>query len=297
MVILILETTHKGDYLAYERSDQYKSWINIRDFFGEYAYEHFGKNNISCLRLNKSYEQAIEIASRKNGLSPFVSTVIASYARNHTNINTAAIYLGDHKFSGETAEMALYMAFDCGVMGSYTYKAIMAAFPEQFIKLPRDVKAELISSLKMQPYEIETLSSIKYASAELKEKFCNGYDGCLDILKALYSVGQGFGKAKQNGTYCTKRALGYACAHPFFEKCIAEDCPYLIFTQNGLTPLIEVMSGFRQKYKDTRDQKYAQILLKIIYPKYKEIIKELMSDVSKEEATNIRKALEVINDR
>ena len=62
-----------------------------------------GRNHLCSNKLNKSYLQSMEARARKDGAGTMTAYTIASFARNHSNIDTTAMYIYDHGLDGETA--------------------------------------------------------------------------------------------------------------------------------------------------------------------------------------------------
>ena len=117
-LILISEYHHitSGEgYMNSHRAAMYRSWVICRDFFGDDIFAITGKHSFSSRRLNKSYLQGLEQSARDNGNTTLVAHVVASFARNHSNVDTTAIYLKDHGLTGESAEIVLYMMMQRGV--------------------------------------------------------------------------------------------------------------------------------------------------------------------------------------
>lgn len=118
-LILIAEHHHlniEDGYMKSGRTSIYCNWTYCKEFFGDDIYELTGKHNISSRRLNKSYLQGIEQAAKDMGNTTLVAHIMASFARNHSNIDTTAVYLKDHGLTGESAEVVLFMMMQRGVL-------------------------------------------------------------------------------------------------------------------------------------------------------------------------------------
>ena len=134
-LILIAEYHHitSGEgYMNSHRTAMYRNWVTCRDFFGDDVFAITGKHSFSSRRLNKSYLQGLEQSARDNGNTTLVAHVVASFARNHANIDTTAIYLKDHGLTGESAEVVLYMMMQRGVFSVSLYNVLIAAYPKAF---------------------------------------------------------------------------------------------------------------------------------------------------------------------
>lgn len=291
-MILIAEYHHfiSGEgYMKEGRISQYENWTILRSFFGEEAFKITGRHNISSTRLNKSYLQGIEMSARYNGNTALVAHIVASYARNHMDVNTTAIYLKDHGLSGETAEVVLYMMMQRGVMGVYLYQALISAFPGQFEKLSMKEQTELMQLIPVSAYEIESIGSSLFASSKIHDNLIKAdTEEPKAILKAMYAIGQGEGKSKDEGIFCKKKALGFSCVNPTYESCIANMCPYHVFSSEGIPALIKVIKEYSQKEDPTGTDKYINILKKKIIPGFQEIINAVIKDMTQKEKDELR---------
>ena len=188
--------------------------VTCREFFGEDFYAVTGKHAISSRRLNKSYLQGMEQAARADGNTTLVSHVIASYARSHANVDTTVAYLKDHGLTGESAEVVLFMMMQRGVFGVSLYHALLAAFPDAFGKLTAKEQSRLMAQVPLSAYELETAGSVFAASEEMAaELACGKTELPRVVLRAMLAIGQGQGKAKDDGVYCKRKALGLCCDH------------------------------------------------------------------------------------
>ena len=168
-LILIAEHHHitSGEgYMNAHRAPMYRSWVVCRDFFGDDVFTITGKHAISSRRLNKSYLQGIEQAAQANGNTTLVAHVVASFARNHANIDTTATYLKDHGLTGESAEVVLYMMMQRGVFSVSLYNALIAAYPDAFEKLTAQEQTAIMEQIPLSAYELETVGTSMVASED-----------------------------------------------------------------------------------------------------------------------------------
>lgn len=287
----------KEGRLIYSRRGEYLNHIRFRQLFGDSVYKLIGRHNLSSRKLNKSYLQSMEERARKNGAGTMAAYTIASYARNHSNIDTTAIYIYDHGLNGETAEVVLTMMFDRGVLGTIRYKEFLAAFPDAFDRLTAQEQTKLLAECEISAYELEIMSSDMKAELDLKEKFAEGdTKQSLVILNEMFEIAQGFGKAKEPGIYCKKRAVGDACENPKFESCIANVCPYLVFTDVGIKSLVSVVNSYAEKARITKNPKYKNILRKVILPAYKDILSEISNRMTPNEKDAMKIAIGKYNE-
>lgn len=286
-LLLIAEYHHNKDgegYMQLHRKEKYQNRIRLREFFGDGIQEIFGNHNLSSRRLNKSYLQGIERAARDLDMGGLVAHRVAAYARNHKSTEITYRYLSDHNLFNESPEFVLWSMFERGVMGVIPYTLLNAAFPETFQQLPIAAQTKLIQHAAVPAYALEVAYASQVATAELRETFLQGLlDEPKRLLRAMYQIGQGFGKSKEEGVYCLKRALGEICEHPTWESCIGNNCPYNVFTHQGVPALIEVIQHYRNKYAETGNAKYAVVLKEIILPNFQDILRSLKQDMSRED--------------
>lgn len=285
------ENSNEGK-LQSRRISEYLNFVQFKYLFGDTIYNVIGRNHLSSKKLNKSYLQGIEARARKDGVGTMAAYTIASFARNHANIDTTSIYIYDHGLDGETAEIVLSLMLDRGVFGTIRYKEFLAAFPDAFEKLTAREQTRILAECEVSAYELEVIGSDMIAEQTLKESFADGnVKDTLEILGEMFEVAQGFGKAKDTGVYCKKRAVGEACASPSFESCIANVCPYLIFSEAGIKSLINVINQYKEKAIATGNPKYESILKKVIIPAYKEILAEISKRMNSAEKEALKKAI------
>ena len=280
-------------YMKAHRIARYKNWITCREFFGEGIFAITGMHAISSRRLNKSYLQGMEQAARDNGNTTLVSHVIASYARSHADIDTTVAYLKDHGLTGESAGVILFMMMQRGVFGVSLYHALLAAFPDAFGQLSVKEQTQLMEKVPLSAFELETTGSAFAAAEEMAARLSQGKaDMPAMVLKAMLAVGQGQGKAKDEGVYCTRKALGLCCDHPLFESCLANVCPHYVFTNEGVPALIRVIRDYAEKARTTGNLKYKAALQKCIIPAFQKVINEVIWAMSGAEQAATRKIIE-----
>lgn len=280
-------------YMLAHRTACYRNWVTCREFFGMDIIKIIGKNPVLSQRLNKSYLQGIEQSARMNGNTSLASHVIAAFARSHASIETTAVYLRDHGLTGESAGVVLYMMMQRGVFGVSLYTALLAAFPDAFEKLTAKEQTQIMEKVPLSAYELETAGTSFLASVRMAELFSDGKkDEAAEILKAMFSLAQGRGRSKDQGVWCKRKALGYSCENPEYASCIANLCPYHIFTSEGIPSLINVIKEYHRKERATGDSKYGTALRKHIIPAFQEMINALLKEMSDREKTGMRKLLE-----
>lgn len=295
-LILIAEYHHikSGEgYMNSNRTAKYRNWVICRDFFGDDIYAITGKHSISSRRLNKSYLQGLEQSARDNGNTTLVAHVVASFARNHANIDTTAIYLKDHGLTGESAEIVLYMMMQRGVFSVSLYYALIAAYPEAFEKLSAKEQTAIMEKIPLSAYELETVGTSLIASDRMSETFSEGKTKePKEILKAMFAIAQGKGKAKDAGIYCKRKALGFCCENPTYESCLANLCPYHVFTSDGVPALIKVIKDYQIKELTTGNRKYGIALKTKIIPAFQDIINAIIKEMSEKDKAGTKQLIQ-----
>ena len=282
-------------YMKAYRAASYRNWVTCREFFGEDFYAVTGKHAISSRRLNKSYLQGMEQAARANGNTTLASHVIASYARSHANVDTTVAYLKDHGLTGESAGVVLFMMMQRGVFGVSLYHALLAAFPDAFGKLTAKEQTRLMAQVPMSAYELETAASVFAASEEMAaELSCGKTELPMMVLRAMLAIGQGQGRAKDEGVHCMRKALGLCCDHPLYESCLANLCPHYVFTSEGIPALARVIRDYAEKARCTGDKKYEAALRKYIIPAFQDVLNDVIREMSGAEKASIRKLLKEV---
>lgn len=294
-LILIAEYHHitSGEgYMNSHRTALYRNWVKCKEFFGDDIFSIIGTRSISSRRLNKSYLQGIEKTTRENGNTTLVAHVVASFARNHANIDTTAIYLKDHGLTGESADVVLYMMMQRGVFSVSLYTTLVAAYPEAFEKLSMKEQTAIMEKISISGYELETLGHSLIASNRMAERLAKGETKeSLEILKTMFAIGQGKGRAKDEGVYCKRRALGFSCEKPTCNSCIANLCQYHVFTSEGIPALIKVIKDYQEKALITGNKKYEIVLRKKIIPAFQDIINAIIKEMSDGEKIATRKLI------
>lgn len=297
-LMLIAEYHHidSGEgYMNSRRTATYRNWVECRNFFGDDVFAITGRCSFSSRRLNKSYLQGIEQAARNNGNTTLVAHVIASFARNHANVDTTAIYLKDHGLTGESAEIVLYMMMQRGVFSVSLYHALIAAYPEAFEKLSAKEQTAIMEKIPLSAYELETVGTALIHSYRITEVFTEGKkEEPEEILKAMFAIAQGKGRAKDVGIYCKKKALGFACENSTYESCLASLCPYHVFTSDGIPALIKVIKEYQMKELMTGNKKYGIALKTKIIPAFQDIINAIIKDMTEQDKASTKKLIEEV---
>lgn len=293
-----------GDgYMVKSRTPEYQNKVNLRAFFGPEMLLPLNGENIQSRRLNKDYLQGVEKSARENGANGLLASSVASYARNHKSTETITHYLKDHNLNGETAEMVVYYMLERGILGFEYYKTILLAYPDAFRRLPLREQNRLIAIMDESSLALEIGQSGLLAGVEVREAFAKAIakgarDGAVNykmvsnMLKSMLEISQARGKAKDEGIGCLKRAQGEACCFPEYGSCLANACPHLVFTRNGIIPLTKILVDYMGKAK--KDRKASSVLNQILIPKFQSVINSIMKDMTECDRKGVRNLIETV---
>lgn len=293
LLTLIAETHmfRSGDgYMKPQRASLYQNKMQLRDFFGRPMWEILGGQNIQSRRLNKDFLQGVEKAAREQGCGGVMASAVASYARNHTSLNTIRTYLQDHRLTGENADMVLYYMMERGVFGFELYQTLIAAYPDAMRRLTLKEQNQIIEQMNVTPLQLEEAESGVRSILAIQTEFKNGNDtAVLQMLKTMYEITQNRGQGKDHGVYCLLRAKKMACQHAEWDSCLANGCPYLVFTKIGYLPLLHILLNY-QTEANKGNKKAKTVLQQVFIPRYQKIINQLMKDMnmSKEDRNGLK---------
>ena len=269
--------SNKG-YMASHRRSHYQNKMRLREFFGPEIWELLKGENISSRRLNKSYLQKVESKAREAGYGGILASAVASYARNHKDLGAIQSYLDDHNLTGETADVVLYCMMERGVMGFEIYQSLLTAYPDILSKLSLKHQNEIMKILSVEPLMIEQKVSGLLASHEIKKSFLSGdNETTARMLGSMLAISQMRGKAKDAGVGCLLRAQGKVCAHPKYDSCLANACPYLVFTRHAIKPLLQILFDYSMSAKHG-DLRAKSILRQVLIPRFQALINELINE-------------------
>ena len=297
LLTLVAEShqVRSGDgYMKQKRQSTYQNRMTLREFFGDEIREILHDQNIYSRRLNKVFLQGIEENARKTGCGSLLASAVASFARNHTSLETIRSYLKDHSFRGEDAGTVLYFMLQRGVFGFEYYQLLLTAYPDAMKELTLEEQNRVIAKIKESPLEIELIQSSNKTSYDIEKAFRRGEsDKVLQMLICMFEISQTRGKAKDEGCYCTLRALHMACEHPEYHSCIANGCRHTVLTRYGLRPSAQILLNYQDKAY-AGDKKAEAVLKKILFPRYRLILNALMRDtgMTPEERKGIKLIIE-----
>lgn len=287
-----LEMTTGDGYMQSHRTNDYQNRANLAHFFGSEILEILHFQNIQSKRLNKDYLQAVESSARSNGAGGMLASSIASYARNHTDLDTIRSYLHDHKMTGEDAATVLYFMMERGVFGWELYQTLITAYPEAMRQLSLKDQTEIIKIMNITPLQLEFSMSNLAVSEQIKHEYLYGSQSSAEkILKMMFTVTQNRGSAKDQGAYCMKRTAGEACVHPEWKSCLANCCPWLIFTKYGYWALLDILYNFQSRAM-SGDKRAASILREYLIPRFQGIINHLIHET--EMSSDDKRALQLM---
>lgn len=274
-------------YMSEKRIPEYQNKRGLKLFFGPDIERILHGENIQSRRLNKDYLQAVESEGRKEGYGGILTSALASYARNHVNTDTIKVYLKDHNLTGETADVVLYFMAERGVFGFELYQTLITAFPDAMNRLSMKEQNRIMEQMKVTPLLLEQSHSGLLASETVKESFMDGDETmALEMLKNMYEISQMKGKGKDTGIYCLKRAAGKACIYPEWNSCIANACPYLVFSRYGFMPLLKVLKEYQEK-ADNGNIKARSVLKEVLIPRYQKIINRIIKEFNLDQEERI----------
>ena len=293
LLTLIAEThmLRSGDgYMKPQRASLYQNKMQLRDFFGRPMWDILGGQNIQSRRLNKDFLQGVEKAAREQGCGGVMASAVASYARNHTSLNTIRTYLQDHRLTGENADMVLYYMMERGVFGFELYQTLITAYPDAMRRLTLKEQNQVIEQMNVTPLQLEEAESGVRSILAIQTEFKNGNDtAVLQMLKTMYEITQNRGQGKDHGVYCLLRAERMACQHAEWDSCLANGCPYLVFTKIGYLPLLRILLKY-QTEANKGNKKAQTVLQQVLIPRYQKILNQLMKDMnmSKEDRNGLK---------
>lgn len=266
-------------YMDSKRCAEYQNKMNLKAFFGQELWDVLEGKNIHTRRLNKDYLQGVEKTAREKGCGGVLASAVASYARNHTNLDTIRIYLRDHNLTGETADVVLYFMMERGVFGFEFYQTLVTAYPDAMRKLSLKDQNVIIKKLgEMTALETEQIESGIVTQRNIQDDFMSGNEfSVVMMLKSMFEISQMRAKGKENGIYCLLRATKMACVHPDWESCLANNCPHLVFTQFGYIPLLSILAEYQKKSK-AGDIKAENVLQQVLIPRYQSILNRFMHE-------------------
>ena len=280
-----------GDgYMKSQRASVYQNKMQLRDFFGRPMWDILRGQNIQSRRLNKDFLQGVEKAAREQGCGGVMASAVASYARNHTSLNTIKTYLHDHRLTGENADMVLYYMMERGVFGFELYQTLITAYPDAMRKLTLKEQNQVIDQMNVTPLQLEEAESGVRSILAIQTEFKNGNDAAvLQMLKSMYEITQNRGQGKDHGVYCLLRAEKMACQHAEWDSCLANCCPYLVFTKIGYRPLLRILLKY-QTEANKGNKKVQTVLQQVLIPRYQKILNQLMKDMnmSKEDRNGLK---------
>lgn len=264
------------------RTPIYQNKVTIREFFGDEAYQILHGENIQTRRLNKDYLQGTEEAARRTGCGGLMASAVASFARNHTNLNTLKSYLRDHQLTAESAGMVLYYMMQRGAFGFSGFNLLVSAYPDVFRKIPMAEQNKIMQMMDA-PLDTENEAAGVVAATTIEQKFMEGDEATvLDMMKVMFEISQNRGQGKEYGIYCRLRAGKQVCKHPKWKSCLANACRELVFTKYGYIPLLQIMKQFRDEAL-SGDRKAHTVLYQVLIPRYQKILNDLMKSTATEQ--------------
>ena len=117
------------------------------------------------------------------------------------------------------------------------------------------------------------------------------------MLNSMFEISQTRGKAKDTGVYCLKRSVGQICSYPEWKSCLANACPYLVFSRYGYLPLLQMLHEYQIKINEG-DVKAKAVFQQILKPRFQSIVNQIIKEyhLEKDEREGMKWMLqEVLN--
>lgn len=289
-LLTLINTVHiskqNGGQIQPNRISTYQNKMTLKNFFGEEFLTALSGENLHANRMNKDYLQSIQNAAKANGCSGIQTSMLASYCRNHTNLNSIKAYLCDKQLTGETADFIMESLLSRGVFGFEAYQALVTMYPDSFEHLSLIQKNKVMERMDISPLNIELAGAETAVSLSIHQNFIkgkkNGEKHVLANLLSLFEISQGRGLAKDVGAHCILRANMQACPHPKRQSCIATGCRYLVFNHYGHLTLLHILKKYDADSK-AGDKKAGYFLKKQLIPRYQRIISHLIDKTNMNE--------------
>lgn len=289
-LLTLINTVHilkqNGGQMQTYRVSTYQNKITLKNFFGEEFVTALSGENLHANQMNKDYLQSIQNAAKENGCSGIQTSMLASYCRNHTNLNSIKAYLCDKRLTGETADFIIESLLSRGVFGFEPYQALVTMYPDSFEHLSLSQKNRIMERMDVSPLDIELAGAEAAAALSIHRNFLkgnkNGEKQVLANLLSLFEISQGRGLAKDVGAHCILRANMQACPYPKRKSCIATGCRHLVFNHYGHITVLNILKNYNAASK-AGDKKAEYFLKKRLIPKYQRIISHLIKKANMNE--------------
>lgn len=182
-----------------------------------------------------------------------------------------------------------------GVFSVSLYNVLITAYPGAFERLSAKEQTAIMEKIPLSAYELETVGTSLIASERMADIFMEGKtEEPKEILMAMFNIAQGKGRAKDAGIYCKKKALGFQCENPTYESCVANLCPYHVFTSDGVPTLVKIIKNYQIKELSTGNKKYGIALKTKIIPAFQDIINAIVKEMSEEDKAGIKTLIEEV---
>ena len=185
-----------------------------------------------------------------------------------------------------------------GVFGYELYQTLITAYPEAMSKLTLKEQSTVMEQMNIEPLALETAQSGLLAAQTVKELFISGNEeSMLAMLNSMFEIFQTRGKAKDTGVYCLKRSVGQICSYPEWKSCLANACPYLVFSRYGYLPLLQMLHEYQIKINEG-DVKAKAVFQQILKPRFQSIVNQIIKEyhLEKDEREGMKWMLqEVLN--
>ena len=243
-IILSIAAAHYGLNDLQETEQSFVRNVNdaatIQKFFGYNFLKACGNRNFSGKRANKSFMQGIEAEARKDGLSPYVSFMMASDIRSHKYYEDSlsrvtTVYLEDGKFSGYSKEYILEQMFERGIMSFIISGLLSMTYGDQYESLPISQQTNIIKSIGLTSSQVDDIvqCALRAETGAIQAihntMSCHGSRSPKETLDAIAT---GTACAKDLKTICLCIGAGIPCLCPERIHCLG--CLYEVRSKNVL---------------------------------------------------------------
>lgn len=286
------------------------SYDQISRYMGDEIGSLFLEANFRTRSANKSYLQAIflltdDILGNSDDDVHMQGYMLAALARSHKSgfgeyAKTTATYLKDCKLSGMTAEVVARELFERGVLSFIPSMLLKIVTGNEYSKLSVSKQTEMIKTLNLTPFEIESTVSIvedkRKQAEQLLADISQEFSDKKELINILHRIGNGSAFSKNPENMCFLSAMKKLC--PYDERKVCIGCPYEIATKSTFFLMLNEYNRMYSLYQsaaaiqlDTESrnlerEKYKHIVQKLLLPQINEMLQTIKQDYG-EEAYNI----------
>lgn len=266
------------------------TYREIKRYLGDEIGALFLESDFRSRSATKSYLQMIyligdEILAENNELD-ISGSVLASLARSHKGTfgefaSTTFEYLKDAKLSGLSPEFIAYELLERGVLSCIPSMLLKVLTNGAYNKLTVREQTELVQTLDLSPFEVETVISVidesqKRAGLIVQQLISSE----TNISNVLQRIASGKAVSKNPDCMCLMTAMKQPCPYSNKRQCIG--CEYEIGTKSTLYLIISEYNRMKRLYRSAESelekQKYLQLLTTCIIPQMNDMLQCLRDD-------------------